>query len=307
MLLCSIEKSSIFPVASVIGNFRENFWVMGNMKSGKIACLLLCLAISGKALANDVSAEMEEVAVKLKAGDFSLVPTKLTELAKAGDDRAQFNLAVSYAFGNGVAKNDAEAFKWYEKAAQQGNKRAIYNLASSYLDGKGTAQNSQEALKWYEKAAVMGDITALVTLGNLYSRGAKDIPIDQEKAFNYYTTAANKGSEEAQFNLAGMYLFGAGTNKDVNKAIEIYKKLAEAGNEKAAMILGEIYESDKYVQRDLPRAFAWYQSQYDTKRNLDAKSRVEFLKPFLSQQQFFEAQKIRSAIALPSSQFSNLN
>ena len=34
--------------------------------------------------------------------------------------KAQFELAVMYHKGEGVAQNDEQAFKWYEKAAQQG-------------------------------------------------------------------------------------------------------------------------------------------------------------------------------------------
>jgi TPR repeat protein len=37
---------------------------------------------------------------------------------------AQFNLGRCYQFGRGVAKDEAEALKWYRKAAGQGFDKA---------------------------------------------------------------------------------------------------------------------------------------------------------------------------------------
>ena len=242
---------------------------------------------------------MDSVAAKLKSGDFTVVKTDLAKLAESGDARAQFNLAVSYAHGNGVEKNYDEAFKWYKKSAEQHYTRAEFNLASSYMSGQGTERSSAEAIKWYQAAAGSDDLAANLALGNIYSRGSKDITIEQNKAFQYYSAAAAKGSEEADFNLGGMYLFGTGTEKNADKAIEIYNRLAANGNDKAAMILGEIYESDKYVSQDLPRAFAWYEAQYNATHNLLAKDRVEVIKTFLTPEQIKAAEKIKASIAVP--------
>jgi len=44
---------------------------------------------------------------------------------------AQFNLGVMYEFGEGVPKNNAEAIKWFRKAAEQGDgdaKKRLENL-----------------------------------------------------------------------------------------------------------------------------------------------------------------------------------
>ena len=38
-----------------------------------------------------------------------------------GDADAQFNLGFMYDNGRGVAQNDAEAVRWYRKAAEQGD------------------------------------------------------------------------------------------------------------------------------------------------------------------------------------------
>jgi hypothetical protein len=45
-------------------------------------------------------------------------------LAKQGNISAQLNLGVMYERGQGVAKDYAEALKWYRLAAEQGNANA---------------------------------------------------------------------------------------------------------------------------------------------------------------------------------------
>ena len=46
-------------------------------------------------------------------------------LAELGMAAAQFNLALMYDHGEGVPENDAEAVKWYRKAADQGLARSV--------------------------------------------------------------------------------------------------------------------------------------------------------------------------------------
>jgi TPR repeat protein len=47
-----------------------------------------------------------------------------TKAAQTGDDLAQYRLGLFYYNGFGVAKDDAQAKKWYQKAANQGNAEA---------------------------------------------------------------------------------------------------------------------------------------------------------------------------------------
>ena len=45
-----------------------------------------------------------------------------------GDPDSQYNLAIDYLFGWRIKKNEAEAFKWFRKAAEQGYESAIAQL-----------------------------------------------------------------------------------------------------------------------------------------------------------------------------------
>ena len=64
-------------------------------------------------------------------------------------------------------QNDAEAVKWFRKAAEQGHVWAQNNLGLMYQNGQGVTRNLAEARKWYERAAAQGDVSAKKSLENL--------------------------------------------------------------------------------------------------------------------------------------------
>ena len=75
--------------------------------------------------------------------------------------------AICYDNGQGVAKDEAEAVKWYRKAAEQNDAEAQYNLGICYANGQGVAKDEAEAVKWYRKAAEQNDAAAQCNLGCL--------------------------------------------------------------------------------------------------------------------------------------------
>ena len=95
-----------------------------------------------------------------------------------------------YAKGEGVPQNDAEAVKWYRKAAEQGYTDCpIQTLGIMYtygtvgirpaglvfrVKGDNVLRDYQEAVKWYRKAAEQGDRRGQGTdLGVKYATGAR--------------------------------------------------------------------------------------------------------------------------------------
>ena len=70
------------------------------------------------------------------------------------------NLGIMYDIGEGVPENNAEAVKWYRKAADQGHASAQCNLGLMYDNGEGVPENDAEAVKWYRKAADQGHAKA---------------------------------------------------------------------------------------------------------------------------------------------------
>ena len=61
---------------------------------------------------------------------------ELEDAAKAGQARAQYELALCYISANGVSRSVEQAKIWYEKAAKQGHADAQYNLARIFVGRK---------------------------------------------------------------------------------------------------------------------------------------------------------------------------
>ncbi len=69
-----------------------------------------------------------------------------------------------YRDGHGVHRDDAEAVKWYRRAADQGYAKAQNNLGGMYADGQGVGQNETRAYLWFSLAAEQGDADAIKNL-----------------------------------------------------------------------------------------------------------------------------------------------
>ena len=85
-------------------------------------------------------------------------------LAELGMAAAQYDLALMYGNGEGVPENDAEAVKWYRKAADQGYADAQLNLGNMYAKGEGVPENDIRAYVWWSMAKTQGNTKAA---GNL--------------------------------------------------------------------------------------------------------------------------------------------
>ena len=136
--------------------------------------------------------------------------------AIAEDPKAQNELGVRYFAGNGVPKNEAEALKWFRRAADKGHAKAQFNLAKMYENGLGVPQDEVEAVKWYRTAADQGYVSAQEQLGWMYLEGI-GVSKDHAEALKWYRKAADQGDAKAQFNLARMYEKGLGGRRTLLK------------------------------------------------------------------------------------------
>ena len=182
---------------------------------------------------------------------------KMMIYAKNGDPNSQTNLGYCYQNGQGVQKDEAEAVKWYRKAADQGLALAQTNLGYCYQNGQGVQKDDTEAVKWYSKAADQGAAKAQKNLGFCYAIG-KGVQKDEAEAVKWYRKAAEQGDAWAQTNLGYCYQNGQGVQKDDIEAVKWYSKAAEQGDAWAQTNLGFCYDNGSGVQKDEAEAVKWY-------------------------------------------------
>jgi uncharacterized protein len=151
--------------------------------------------------------------------------------ADKGSTSAMVELGVLYGTGAGLARDDAQARKLFERAAQAGNPRGISNLAAlgggggasadpararellakaaetnaeaqyqlglMLADGTGGARDDIGARALFEKAAAQNHPGALERMGAFMQEG-RGGPKDSAAAKAYYERAAALGDEDAK-------------------------------------------------------------------------------------------------------------
>ena len=122
--------------------------------------------------------------------------------------------------------DDANALKWFEKAAKQNHVIALRIAGNMYKTGSGTGTDYKKACEYYTKAIELGgDSWAQAALGNMYERGLY-VKKNIKKAFELYKASAEQGNVRGQCNLGYMYANGAGVRKNLKAAREWFEKAA---------------------------------------------------------------------------------
>jgi localization factor PodJL len=163
----------------------------------------------------------------------------LRTAAAAGDRSAEYEIAMRYAEGRGVARNMAEAVRWLERAANTGFVPAQFRLASLYEKGEGVKKNIVAARKLYVAAAEKGHAKAMHNLAVLYAEGVDGKP-DYTTAAQWFRRAAAHGVADSQFNLAILYARGIGIEQNLTESYKWFALAANTGDQDAARKRDEV-------------------------------------------------------------------
>jgi TPR repeat protein len=171
--------------------------------------IIFCIALF--ALLNTTisqAATLQEAKVAIDQKNFTRAREIYESLAEKGDVKAQYNLGLMYASGDGVAYDAAKAASYFKKAAEQGYPDAQYTLAVMTFNKELENLDYMQAIQWYQAAAKQGHLKSQENLGILFYRGDA-IEQDLNSSIYWFQLAANQNSSEAQQYLAYIYSNGA--------------------------------------------------------------------------------------------------
>jgi TPR repeat protein len=153
--------------------------------------------------------------------------------ADQGDALAQYLLAFCLQHGVGVIQDTTSAMQLHEKAANAGITAAM--VAMGQLTEK--TKQWDKAREWYEKAAVLGDFQAQICIGDFYQYG-NGVSKDMTQAMQWVQKAANSGDAYSQW-IIGYWLTNGtgGIPVDRDKAAEWFRKSADNGYAPAKQML----------------------------------------------------------------------
>jgi TPR repeat protein len=164
--------------------------------------------------------------------------------ADKGSTSAMVELGVMYGTGNGVARDEAQARKLFERAAEAGNPRGISNLAA--VSGTGAPADPVRSRALLAKAAET-NAEAQYQLGMMLADGVGG-PKDDAGARSLFEKAAAQGHAGALERMGAFAKDGRGGPEDKDAAKAYYEKSAALGNEDAKAALERL--KCPYVLRD---------------------------------------------------------
>ena len=214
----------------------------------RVAVLSVVCLLGSWATAQEAPAFLKD----LTESDFAAIKIQ----AEQGDLEAQFQVALAYAYGSPVPRNDLSASQWMQKSAGGGFASAMANLGLMYQEGRGVPEDPKLALEWMEKAAELHNADGEFYLAHTYERGV-GVARDPAKAVEWYKRALADGNIPVSVNLGLMYLEGDGVKKDPREAVRLFRIGAEAGLAKAQTNLGRMYYDGNGVDQDYDQAVMW--------------------------------------------------
>jgi TPR repeat protein len=152
--------------------------------------------------------------------------------ADKGSSAAMVELGVMYATGTGVAKDEAQARRLFERAAEAGNPRGVSNLAT--VTG-GTPSDPARSRALLAKAAATS-AEAQYQLGMMTAEGIGG-PQDDVAARALFEKAAAQDHPGALERMGAFAQEGRGGPKDTSAAKGYYERAAALGNEDAKAAL----------------------------------------------------------------------
>ena len=129
--------------------------------------------------------------------------TKLLKLAKDGHLKAQYEVAMMFNNGIGVAKDKEEAWNWFTRAAKAGNVDAQVELGAHYEAGVDGQPNGIMAAQWWKTAAKNGSGVAAFNLGTMY-RSGRVTARDLVRAYAWFMVAEDLGVITAKDHLRNL-------------------------------------------------------------------------------------------------------
>src|SRR5436305_8253026 len=184
----SVSRFLILSIVLLAAVPRDSF-----RAAAESADLILCDRLAADPADPDKPADARGVA-EIAASDIATA-IKFCRTASATSRRAMYQLGRAYAANRQVP----EAIAAWRKAADKGSTSAMVELGVLYGNGAGVARDEAQARKLFERAAQAGNPCGVSNLAALGGSGG--VPADPARSRELLAKAAET-SAEAQYQLA---------------------------------------------------------------------------------------------------------
>ncbi len=213
------------------------------------ADLVLCDRVAADPADPDKPADVRGVS-DIAASDIATA-IKYCKVAANGSRRAMYQLGRAYA----ANRQTPEAIAAWRKASDKGSTSAMVELGVVYGTGAGVARDEAQARKLFERAAEAGNPRGV---SNLAALGGGSAAANPARARELLSKAAETNAE-AQYQLGMMLAEGNGGNKDDVAARALFEKAAAQNHPGALERMGAFAQEGRGGPKDSDAAKAYYQ------------------------------------------------
>jgi uncharacterized protein len=178
---------------------------------------------------------------------------KFCRTASASSRRALYQLGRAYAANQQMP----DAISTYRKAADKGSTAAMVELGVMFGTGTGVPKDEAQARKLFERAAEAGNPRGVTNLAAVSKGGGT--PADPARSRAMLLRAAENNSPEAQYQLGLMYEDGVGGPKDEVAARALFEKAAAQNHAGALERMGEFAQTGRGGPQDTDAAKSYYE------------------------------------------------
>jgi uncharacterized protein len=214
------------------------------------ADLVLCDRLAADASDPDKPADVKGVPDVASADIATAI--KYCRVASGSSRRAMYQLGRAYAANRQIP----EAIGAWRKASDKGSTSAMVELGVLYGTGSGVAKDEAQARKLFERAAAAGNPRGVTNLAALSGGGGA--PADPARARELLTKSAETNAE-AQYQLGLMMADGTGGPKDDVGARNLFEKAAAQNHPGALEQMGAFTEEGRGGPKDSAAAKAYYE------------------------------------------------
>jgi TPR repeat protein len=261
-----IKRSGAVSIACCFSISLSALTVAFHTAHGQAADLVLCDRVAADPADPDKPKDVRGTG-EIAPSDVATA-IKFCKVAASSSRRALYQLGRAYAANRQLP----EAISAYRRAAEKGSTSAMVELGVLYGTGSGVPRDEAQARKLFERAAEGGNARGVTNLAALSNTGAA--PSDPVKARAMLTRAAETNSAEAQYQLGLMTAEGVGGPKDDVAARVLFEKAAAQGHAGALERMGAFAQSGRGGPQDESAAKAYYE-QAAALGNEDAKAALK--------------------------------
>jgi TPR repeat protein len=247
-----MKRAGVVAIACITGiGLGSNVACFQSSVHAQSADLVLCDRLAADPADPDKPADVKG-ATEIAQADIATA-IKFCRIASVSSRRALYQLGRAFAANQQLP----DAIGAYRKAADRGSTSAMVELGVLLATGSGVAKDEAQARKLFERAADAGNPRGVTNLAAL--SGGAGAPTDPVKARALLAKAAATNSAEAQYQLGLMTAEGTGGAKDDAAARALFEKAAAQDHPGALERMGAFAQEGRGGPQDSSAAKAYYQ------------------------------------------------